>query len=302
MRRKIPSTAALTAFEAAARHQSYTKAADELAVTQGAVCRQIAGLEDFLGVRLFRRSRRGVALTDAGLAYHRAVAARLDAVERDTLDVMARGAEGGALELGVVPTFATKWLLPRLPSFRRRHPAIHVNLTSRTRPFLFDGSGIDAAIHAGEATWPGTEGVVLLHETLAAVCSPALIGPKATLARADWRRHTLLQMSTRPYVWREWFASLGMALDGDLAGPRLELFSMLAEAAIHGLGIALIPPFLVEDELRRGLLVRASRHEMPSRRSYFLICPEGHADHPELAAFRAWLVEQAQGASSRALP
>jgi DNA-binding transcriptional LysR family regulator len=299
MRRKIPSTAALTAFEAAARHQSYTKAADELAVTQSAVCRQIAGLEDFLGVRLFRRSRRGVALTDAGLAYHRAVAARLDAVERDTLDVMARGAEGGAIELGVVPTFATRWLLPRLPSFRQRHPGIHVNLTSRTRPFQFDGSGLDAAIHAGESKWPGTEGTFLMPETLVAVCSPALIAPKATLGRADWRRFTLLQQSTRPYVWRQWFASIGLALEGDLAGPRLELFSMLAEAAIQGLGLALIPPILVEDELRRGLLVRASRHEMPSDRSYFLIEPEGQVENTELAAFKAWLVAQAQDAARR---
>jgi DNA-binding transcriptional LysR family regulator len=156
MRRKIPSTAALAAFEAAARHQSYTKAADELAVAQSAVCRQIAGLEEFLCVRLFRRSRRGVALTEAGLAYSRAVAARLDDVERDTLELMARGGEGGTLELGVVPTFGTKWLLPRLPSFVQRHPGVHVNLTSRTRPFLFDDTGLDAAIHAGEAKWTST--------------------------------------------------------------------------------------------------------------------------------------------------
>ncbi|HEY9065086.1 MAG TPA: LysR family transcriptional regulator [Burkholderiaceae bacterium] len=300
MRRKIPSTAALTAFESAARHQSYTKAADELAVTQSAVCRQIAGLEDFLGVRLFRRSRRGVALTDAGLAYSRVVASRLDDVERDTLELMARGAEGGTLELGVVPTFATKWLLPRLPSFMQRHPGVRVHLTSRTRPFLFDDSGMDAAIHAGEAKWPGTEGVFLLPEQLIAVCSPRLIAPKASLARADWRRLPLLQQSTRPYVWRQWFASLGLEVEGDLAGPRLELFSMLTEAAIHGIGIALIPPFLVEDELRRGLLVQASTHTLRSDRSYHLIYPEGKAENAALAAFRAWIVEQAQGSASAA--
>lgn len=295
MRRNIPSTAALTAFEAAARHQSYTKAADELAVTQSAVCRQIASLETFLGVRLFRRSRRGVALTEAGLAYSRAVAARLDEVERDTLELMARGGEGRTLELGVVPTFATKWLLPRLPSFMQRHAGVHVNLTSRTRPFLFEGSGLDAAIHAGEARWPGTEGVFLMHEELVAVCSPRLLGGRRALGKADWRRQPLLQQSTRPYVWRQWFASMGLEVEGDLAGPRLELFSMLAEAAVHGMGIALIPPFLVEDELRRGLLVKASPHRFASDRSYHLIYPEEQAENAALAAFRAWVVEQARG-------
>ena len=295
MRRKIPSTAALTAFESAARHQSYTKAADELAVTQSAVCRQIGTLEAFLGVQLFRRSRRGVALTDAGLAYSRTVAARLDEVERDTLELMARNAEGGTLELGVVPTFGTKWLLPRLPSFMQQHPGVRVNLNSRTRPFLFDDSGLDAAIHAGEAKWPGTEGVFLMPEELAAVCSPRLIAPKASLGKADWRRQPLLQQSTRPYVWRQWFDSLGIEIEGDLAGPRFELFSMLTEAAIHGMGIALIPPFLVEDELRRGLLVKASRHTLRSDRSYHLIYPEGKSNHAALAAFRAWIVAQAAG-------
>lgn len=299
MRRKIPSTAALTAFEAAARHQSYTKAADELAVTQSAVCRQIAALEDFLGVRLFRRSRRGVALTEAGLAYSRSVAARLDEVERDTLELMTRGGDGGTLELGVVPTFGTKWLLPRLPLFLRRHPGVHVNLTSRTRPFLFDDTALDAAIHAGQARWPGTEGVFLMHEELVAVCSPKLIASRTSLVRADWRRHTLLQLGTRPYMWRQWFESLGIEVDGDLAGPRMELFSMLAEAAIHGMGVALIPPFLVEDELRRGLLVKASAHRLASDRGYHLIYPEHKAESPALAAFRAWIVEQVRSDAGR---
>ena len=128
MRRKIPSTAALVAFESAARHQSFTKAADELALTQSAVCRQIAGLEEFLGIELFRRSRRGVKLTEAGLAYSRKVATQLDAVERDTLAAMGQqGAQG--LELAVVPTFATQWLVPRLKEFQRLHPEVTVHLT-----------------------------------------------------------------------------------------------------------------------------------------------------------------------------
>lgn len=293
MRRKIPSTAALSAFESAARHQSFTKAADELAVTQSAVCRQIGALEDFLNVKLFRRSRRGVVLTEAGVTYSRQVTARLDEVERDTLALMAKGGQGGVLELGVVPTFATKWLLPRLPLFAQAHPGITVNLTARTRPFLFDDTAFDAAIHAGASTWPGTEGVFLMRENLVAVCHPRLIAPRKSMGRGDWNRHTLLQQSTRPYAWRDWFSSRGMQVEGDMAGPRYELFSMLAEAAVHGMGVALIPRFLVEEELQRGVLVQAVRHEYLNDRSYYLLYPEQKSGNAALAAFRVWLEAQA---------
>ncbi|PRX19219.1 DNA-binding transcriptional LysR family regulator [Paraburkholderia sp. BL18I3N2] len=294
MRRKIPSTSALSAFESAARHQSFTKAADELAVTQSAVCRQIGVLEDFLGVKLFRRSRRGVALTEAGTAYSRKVGSLLDMVERDTLELMAKGGQGGTLELAVVPTFATKWLLPRMPLFVQEHPDVTVHLAAQTRPFLFGDTVFDAAIHAGTAGWPGTESVFLMGESLIAVCSPGLIAPRKTLDRADWSRYPLLQMSTRPYAWRDWFASRDMQVGGDMSGPRFELFSMLAEAAVHGMGVALIPRLLVEDELRRGVLVEASRYEHASDRSYYLIYPEQKSENVALTVFRVWIESQAR--------
>ena len=294
MRRKIPSTLALSAFESAARHQSFTKAADELAVTQSAVCRQIGALEDFLGVKLFRRGRRGVSLTDAGLDYSRKVTARLDDVERDTLELMAEGGQGRTLELAVVPTFATKWLLPRLPRFVEQHRGITINLSVHTRPFLFDDTRFDAAIHAGQAVWPGTEGSLLVQENLIAVCSPALIAPRTRLQQAsDWRGHTLLQIGTRPYLWRDWFQSRGMDVAGDLTGPRFELFSMAAEAAVHGLGIALIPRLLIEDELERGVLVPITEHEYRSDRSYYLIYPERKSEHTALSVFREWIESEA---------
>lgn len=293
MRRKIPSTAALAAFEAAARHQNFTKAAEELAVTQSAVCRQIAALEAFLQVKLFRRTRRGVTLTEAGASYGRQVSARLDEVERDTLDVMAKGERGGTLELGVVPTFATKWLLPRLHDFQREHPDITINLTPRTRPFLFDEAALDAALYAGDAGWPGTESHFLMRENLIAVASPALIAPRRGLKPAQLARYPLLQQSTRPYAWRQWFASLGLNVGNDMAGPRMELFSMLTEAAIQRMGVALIPRFLIEDELARGLLVQVVRHDYLSDRSYYLIHPEHKADSPALATFRDWLQAEA---------
>ncbi|MDP3752596.1 MAG: LysR substrate-binding domain-containing protein [Polaromonas sp.] len=293
MRRSIPSTTALALFEAAARHQSFTQAAQEHSVTQSAVCRQIAGLEDFLQVKLFRRSKRGVLLTEAGANYARSVRARLDDVERDTLALMARGGSGGALELGVVPTFAAKWLLPRLGEFYRRYPGISVHLSSRTRPFLFADTALDAAICAGEAGWPGTDSCFLMDEPLVAVGSPALVKTRRSLQAADLAHLPFLQMSTRPYAWRQWFESLGLSIANDLAGARLELFSMTTEAAIHGQGLALIPRFLIEEELQQGRLVPLIEHNFISDRRYYFIYPEQKSDNSVLALFRGWLEEEA---------
>jgi LysR family glycine cleavage system transcriptional activator len=301
MRRKLPSTAALAAFEAAARHQSFTKAAAELAVTQSAVCRQIASLEAFLGVALFRRSQRGVGLTDAGQRYARSVATRLDEVERDTLDLMAHaGQEGqsGSLELGVVPTFATQWLVPRLARFHAAHPGITVHLSSRARPFLFADSGLEAAIHAGVALWPGTQGRLLMPEPMITVASPAMAAQRERWTPSDVAGLPLLQASTRPYAWRHWFESLGLAVDKDMAGPRMELFSMLSEAAAQGLGVALVPRMLVDNELASGRLVQLLPQEFLSDRQYYLIHPENRPASPALNAFADWL--DAEAAAYRA--
>ena len=294
MRRKIPSTAALVAFESAARHQSFTKAADELALTQSAVCRQIAGLEEFLGIELFRRSRRGVKLTEAGLAYSRKVATQLDAVERDTLAAMGQqGAQG--LELAVVPTFATQWLVPRLKEFQRLHPEVTVHLTNRTRPFLFADTGFDAAIYFGDGDWSGTEAHYLMPEEPLPVCSPELLGERTQFAAAELANLPLLQQSTRPYAWRQWFAAQGLNVPRDMSGPRYELFSMLAQAAMHGMGVALIPPFLIQRELDAGLLVPAHPAALlSSDRAYRLMIPERKVESAALRAFRDWLLQAAR--------
>jgi len=297
MRRKIPSTAALVCFEAAARNESFTKAAHELALTQGAVCRQIGGLETFLNVELFRRSRRGVKLTEAGLSYSRQVAAQLDAVERDTLSVM--GQQGASvIELAVVPTFGTQWLLPRLKDFQQRHPEVTVNLTNRTRPFLFADTPFDAAIYFGDADWSGTQSHRLMGENPVPVCSPALLAGQGMLEAQRIAHLPLLQQSTRPYAWRQWFGSLGMNVERDMTGPRYELFSMLAQAAIHEMGIALIPPFLIQRELGEGRLVVANRHALISDKAYYLMIPERKVESASLRAFRDWLVGQAQAYTS----
>lgn len=292
MRRRIPSTAALICFEAAARHESFTKASTELFLTQGAVCRQIANLEAFLDVRLFRRSKRGVKLTEAGLSYSRRVAAQLDAVERETLAVM--GQQGAStLELAVVPTFGTQWLLPRLKDFQRHNPQITVNLTNRTRPFLFADTDFDAAIYFGDGDWPGTQTSRLMGEHPVPVCSPVLLDGERVLTPARIAELALLQQSTRPYAWRQWFASLDMNVPRDLGGPRYELFSMLAQAAVHEMGLALIPPFLIQRELREGSLVVANAHELISSKAYYLAVPERHRELGALRIFQDWLMQQA---------
>lgn len=294
MRRKIPSTTALVAFESAARHQSFTKAADELALTQGAVCRQIAGLEEFLGIELFRRSRRGVQLTEAGLAYSRKVAAQLDAVERDTLAAM--GQQGAmSIELAVVPTFATQWLVPRLKEFQRLHPEVTVHLTNRTRPFLFADTAFDAAIYFGDADWSGTEAHYLMPEYPLPVCSPELLAGRAQLSAEELAALPLLQQTTRPYAWRQWFNAQGLNVPRDMSGPRYELFSMLAQAAIHGMGVALVPPFLIQRELTEGRLVAAHPQAFHSdERAYYLIIPERKLESAALRAFRDWLLQAAR--------
>ncbi len=292
MRRKIPSTAALISFEAAARHASFTKAAEELALTQSAICRQIAGLEAFLGIELFRRSRRGVKLTEAGQAYARKVASQLDAVERDTLAVMGQqGAQ--SLELAVVPSFGTQWLLPRLVEFQQLHPQLTVNLSSRTRPFLFADTAFDAAIHFGDGDWSGTQAHFLMRENSQPVCSPALLAGRAQLSPSELAALPLLQQSTRPYAWRQWFDHQGLSVDKDLGGARYELFSMLAQAASHGLGVALIPPFLIERELADGQLIIAHPHSAPSDNGYYLIVPERKVESVALNTLRDWLLNVA---------
>lgn len=292
MRRKIPSTVALVSFEAAARHESFTKAAQELSLTQGAICRQISSLEDFLGVELFRRSRRGVKLTEAGLSYSRRVATQLDAVERDTLSVMGHTG-ANVIELAVVPTFGTQWLLPRLKDFQQQHPEVTVNLTNRTRPFLFADTDFDAAIYFGDADWSGTESHKLMGENPMPVCSPTLLGHRDSLTPQAIAELPLLQQTTRPYAWRQWFNSQNLNIARDLTGPRYELFSMLAQAAMHDMGIALIPPFLIQRELAEKRLVVANRNALSSIKAYYLMIPERKVESASLRAFRDWLVKQA---------
>ena len=292
-RRNIPSTAALIAFDAAARHVSYTAAADELALTQSAVCRQVGNLEEMLGTPLFRRSRRGVVLTDAGREYHRKIGRRLEEIERDTLDLSARQGRGGALNLAVVPTFGTHWLIPRLPSFLAAHPDCTINFGSQTRPFLFDGHDADCAIYTGDGSWPGATTTLIMSERLLPVCSPGLVKPRKTVTPAQLAQLPLLQQATRPYAWRQWFEAMGHPTGGELAGPRYELFSMSLQSAIAGMGVALVPDYAARRHLASGELIAPCPQAFTDGRAYYLAEPVGKLS-PVLERFKAWLLAAAE--------
>ena len=296
MRRSIPSTQSLLCFDAAARHMSYTRAAQELALTQSAVSRQVAALEEYLGHRLFARTRYGLTLTPRGQAYARQVAERLGALERDTLDAMAGAGTHGTVQLAAVATFAARWLIPRLGHLRARHPQVVVHIETRTRPFLFADTSFDAALYAGTPEqlqrWAGTQATRLLAEVTLPVCAPSLLGGRVAPGTADALTHLpLLQHSTRPFAWRQWFEAQGLAVAQALSGPRYELFSMTISAAIHGQGLALVPRLLIEDELARGDLVVACNHALQDERAYYLVTPLRDAEPAALQDFRQWLLE-----------
>ncbi|MCY1518356.1 Glycine cleavage system transcriptional activator [compost metagenome] len=298
MRRKIPPLQTLVCFDAAARHESYTRAAQELALTQSAVSRQVGALEAFLGVALFRRTRHGVALTASGAAYARQIARRLEAMERDTLDAMAHQGEGGSLSLAAVPTFATRWLVPRLRGFAALQPDVVVHIETRTRPFLFADAEFDAALYAGTPAqvenWAGTRALLLMHEDVVPVCSPSLLPHGKAVSPEAIAQMPLLQQSTRPDGWRQWFDAQQVDAPTARGGPRYELFSILAAAASHGLGVALMPTMLVADELARGELVVACPRALSAERSYYLVTPERADQRPLLKLFSDWLLAQAR--------
>ncbi|BBL20439.1 MULTISPECIES: LysR substrate-binding domain-containing protein [Acinetobacter] len=307
MRRMIPSLQTLICFEAAAKHRSYTHAAQELSVTQSAVSRQIQQLEEYLDLPLFNRTRHGVELTHAGEQYYKDIRTHLLSLEQSTLDLMSHKGLGGTLKLGVVPTFATRWLVPRLHRFNTLYPEINVHLETSTKPFLFSDHIFDAAIYAGTETqvqnWPGTQAHYLMHEDVVAVCSPDLIyrnfpelkpvsGPfQGTLSVKQIASLPLLQQTTRPYIWKEWFEVAGADYPYAMEGQRHELFSMLAVAASHHMGVALIPQMLLEKEFGSGELVIASDIKLKGARSYYFVYSQ-QQPNPLIHKFIQWLKQE----------
>ncbi len=291
-RRFLPSMSLLRAFEAAARHQSFTAAATELNLTQGAVSRQIRVLEELLGSDLFIRERQTVRLTSAGETYAREIREALKRISSATLSFRANP-KGGTLNLAILPTFGTRWLAPRLPRFLRDNPGITINLTTRLAPFDFTLEQADAAIHFGGPDWQGAELEYLMSETVVPACSPALLEIYHFEQPSDLLKAPLLHLVSRPDAWERWF-EVHNALTGLLHGMLFDQFATAAQAAISGLGVALLPEFLIKDELKRGDLVRALDLPMQSTEQYYLAWPSNRAAYWPLEAFRRWIVQEAQ--------
>jgi len=296
-KRILPSLTALQFFEASVRHMSFTRAARELDVTQSAVSRQIRQLEQFVGRPLFRRHKQRLVLTEPGETYAAAVRELLDRAEAATLQLMAYGSGGGVLTIALLPTFGSRWLVPRLGDFTARHPDIQLNLVTQVRPFDFTGSEIDAAIHFGREIWPGAICRQLMGEVVVPVAAPSLLGGAGLVRPQDVGRYTLLQHMTRPQAWQEWLHACGVQdVDGRM-GPRFEEIHMVIQAAVAGLGLAILPRFLIREEIAGGRLVVAIDRPVKSEHAYYLVHPERKADLRRVAVFRDWLLEQcaAQG-------
>lgn len=289
-RRFLPSLSLLTAFEAAARTGSITAAARELDLTQSAVSRQIKALENQLGVELFLRERQTIRLTVAGDSYAREIREALRRISSASLNLRANP-HGGTLNLAILPTFGARWLAPRLGQFLAGNPGITINLVTRLSPFDFRLDSIDAAIHFGDAVWPGAELTLLMREETIPACSPDFKHAHGIEAPSDLLHVPLLHLTTRPDAWERWFTETGVAFE-TLHGMLFDQFATASQAAIGGLGVALLPTFLIQDELARGELVAAVDRPMQSAQRYYLAFPRERAAYPPLVAFRDWIVKE----------
>lgn len=290
-RHLTPSMSLLLAFEAAARHQSYTRAATELSLTQSAVSRQVQALEQQLGLTLFRREGRQVRLTDVGRLYQRELSEALGRIRGATLQALAYQSGVGTLRLATLPTFGSKWLLPRLNDFYKAHPGMLVHLHSRIEAIDFDTSEIDAAIGVASRDLPG-----LISHRLHAEELLVILPAQAATEQPHWSptrisEQLLLNVANNPHAWGEWFSHHGLPHRSMRLGPSFELTSHLIQAVQAGIGVGLVPRVLVEDELAKGALYSPGL-AFASQRSYYLIYPPRNEALPSLRAFKAWLLEQ----------
>lgn len=289
-RRFLPSIASLRALEALDRLGSATAAADALALTQSAVSRQIQALEEQLGVTLVAKSGRRIGLTPDAVQYAAEVRAALGQIAQASMKV-AVNPSGGALNLAILPTFGMRWLVPRLPDFARQHPEVTLNLSTRVNPFNFDTEPFDAAIHFGTSDWPGTASMRLRGEAVIAVCAPEVISARTPSCARDLLDLPLLHIETRPDAWHAWLAAQDVQATR-VPGTIYDQFATITQAALHGLGVALLPEYLATGDLEAGRLVPAWGGPTPSPGSYFLIWPEAKATRPALSKFRNWIAGQ----------
>lgn len=292
MAQRLPPMNSLRAFEAAARHLSFTLAAEELHITQAAVSHQIKTLEQALGVRLFRRLNRAIRLTDEGQEFvgevRKALGHLATAVER-----LSAPAAGGPLNVSVLPSFAAKWLVPRLGRFRQLHPEIDVRVSPSLGMVDFQREDFDMAIRYGRGGYRDLHSVRLMTEDFFPVCSPALLeGPHALRQPDDLRHHTLLHDDSH-VDWAAWLLSAGVEGINAHQGPYFTDSALVVQAAAEGQGVALARGALAADDLAAGRLVKPFDIAVSTHYAYYVVSPSATAHHPKVAAFREWLQEEA---------
>ncbi|USG62388.1 transcriptional regulator GcvA [Sneathiella marina] len=291
---RLPPLNALRSFEAAARQLSFSKAAEELYVTPAAVSHQVKALEDWLGVDLFKRLNRAVMLTDEGQSYVLGVREGLQLLSSATEKLMKQDA-AGALHVDTMPSFAARWLLPRLSRFRDEHPDIDVRLSASDLLTDFDRNDVDIVVRYGNGNYPGLRVEKLLTEdVLFPVCSPSLLtGEHPLRTPEDLQFHTLLHDDMR-IDWDTWLTVAGVENVDPKKGPSFNDSSMVLTAAMAGQGVALGRSTLAADDLIAGRLVRPfNQQPLKAGHAYYIVCPEEKADRPRIAAFRTWLMKEA---------
>ncbi|XUY26441.1 LysR family transcriptional regulator [Agrobacterium sp. rho-8.1] len=291
-RRLVPDIVTLQAFECAARHGNFTRAAEELNLTQSAVSRQISDLEAQTGMLLFERIRRRVVLSDAGRKFLPDVQRLLQQSEQLMVRAVTAGASSASLSIATLPTFGSRWLTPRLHKFMAARPDTVLTVGSRSQPFDFDEEGFDIAIHYGQPIWAHGTCAFLCNEVIVPVASPALIASRPVESHADMLEGPLVHVTTRPKLWTEWFEMNGLTSENAYRGSRFDQFSMLIEAAVGGLGFALLPKYLIEPELKSGLLNVVFDVPLQTENSYYIALPEGRQDNVLARAFQNWLLDE----------
>jgi LysR family glycine cleavage system transcriptional activator len=291
MAARLPSLNGLRAFEAAARHLSFTQAAAELNVTQTAISHQIRRLEEELGIRLFVRKNRALALTPKAKDYLPGVRAAFNDLRLAT-DQLLRKDDDRVLTVSTLASLAAKWLLPRLTAFQEAHPGIDVRITTSTALVDFRGGDVDAAIRYGRGNWQGLRAEWLMADDFFPVCSPALLSGKRPLkSPEDLRDHVLLHTSTNSDDWRQWLTAAGLPSDiSKQPGITFDLILMTVQAAIDGIGVAMGRTSYVQDDIAKGRLVVPFKIALPVDAGFYLVSPEGAAEPPKLRAFRQWLI------------
>lgn len=288
-RRFLPSISSLLALEAVDRLGSASAAAEELSLTQSAISRQLKAMEEQLGVDLIQRTQMRLHLTPAAKDYVQTARAALQQLAQASLKLKANPT-GGSLHLSILPAFGMHWLAPRLQDFARRHPEVTVILNTRLKPFDFDTGPFDAAIHFGQKDWSGVNYMKIMHEVVLPVCAPELL-PDQPSRIEGLTQAPLLHLETRPDGWDRWFAAQGHPASGQ-RGMMFDQFSTMIQATIHGLGVGLLPGYLVAEDLQSGRLVQACDGPEVSLGDYYLVWPNGRAEAEPLKSFRIWLDEQ----------